>query len=219
MNIIFDWDGTLFQTAPIYGKAFRKVYQNLVKEGLAKERYFSDEEMSKYLGMNSIDMWNSFMPELAETKKNESSALVGSEMISLIDNDEAKLFDNTKETLDKLVEDGNTLIFLSNCKHKYLEANREKFKLDKWFSDYYCCEDYNFIPKEEIFLSFKDKFKGLFIVVGDRGSDIKVASDNNLLSIGCIYGYGNSDELSEATYLIENIREIPEIIKELNKIH
>ena len=48
MTLIFDYDGTLHNTAHLYGCAFRKSYQQLVKNGYAEKRYYSDKEMSKY---------------------------------------------------------------------------------------------------------------------------------------------------------------------------
>ena len=45
------------------------------------------------------------------------------------------------------------------------------------------------------------------------GSQLKeLAKKHNLFSIGCSYGYGNYDELKEADYIIENIKDIIHIL-------
>ena len=84
MTLIFDWDGTLHNTLHLYGKAFRIAYRELVESGYAPPKYYSDEEMSQYLGMNAPDMWNAFMPELPQEVKKAASDQVGREMVRLI---------------------------------------------------------------------------------------------------------------------------------------
>ena len=46
-TIIFDYDGTIHDSTKIYSDAFRIVYQQMVKEGEAPWREFSDEEITK----------------------------------------------------------------------------------------------------------------------------------------------------------------------------
>ena len=48
--------------------------------------------------------------------------------------------------------------------YKHIEA----FNLNKYFIDFYCSENFNFIPKYEIFECIKKKYQGDFIVIGDR---------------------------------------------------
>ena len=43
---------------------FGKAYRMLVTEGYAQERTFFDKEISQWLGVNTPDMWHSFMPDL-----------------------------------------------------------------------------------------------------------------------------------------------------------
>ena len=38
---------------------------------------------------------------------------------------------------------------------------------------------------------------------------------NNLMSIGCGYGYGSEDELKDADLIVNSIYEIPDAVKKL----
>lgn len=211
--IIFDYDGTLHNSIKIYKPAFMKAYDYLVVNGYAKKREFEEEEeISKFLGLSAKDMWNTFMPNLPKCEKEKCSSIIGESMIEYIDKGKAKLYDGTIETLNKLNEYGYKLIFLSNCKSSYMNKHIEKFNLNKYFIDFYCSEDFHFIPKYEIFKFIKEKYQGDFIVVGDRFVDIELAKKHNLFSIGCSYGYGNDDELKDADYIIENIKDIIHIL-------
>ena len=216
MTLIFDWDGTLHNTLHLYGKAFRIAYQELVEGGYAPPRYCSDEEMSQYLGMNAPDMWNAFMPNLPQEVKSAASNRVGREMVQLIEQGEAVLYDGVPAMLDQLQGQGHTMVFLSNCKHAYQEAHRRQFELDRWFSGYFCCEDYDFRPKEEIFPLISAQFPGPYLVIGDRASDFKVAQAHGLKSIGCGYGFGTQAELNMASIVVRSCRDIPYFIKILS---
>lgn len=205
MTIIFDFDGTLHNTKRLYGCAVRKVYDWLVEGGYANEHYYSDDDLSVYLGVNAPDMWKSFMPSLPEDIKNQASMMIGQEMIRRINAGEAVLYDGIPEALDTLRGMGLKLSVLSNCRTAYMDAHRNYFGLDKWFDNYYCAEAYGFIPKEKIFLSVKKESPGeAFIMVGDRASDFLVSKTHSIPFIGCSYGFGTAEELAGAGIIISS---------------
>lgn len=211
--IIFDYDGTLHNSIKIYKHAFMTAYDYLVDNGYAKKREFSEQEISKFLGLSAKDMWNTFIPNLPKCEKEKCSSIIGESMIKYISEGKAQLYNGVIETLNKLNEYGYKLIFLSNCKSSYMYKHIEAFNLNKYFIDFYCSENFNFIPKYEIFECIKKKYQGDFIVIGDRFVDIELAKRYNLFSIGCGYGYGNYNELKDADYIIDNFKDIISIIE------
>ncbi|MDV4149256.1 HAD-IA family hydrolase [Clostridium sp. AL.422] len=211
-NIIFDYDGTLHNSIKIYEPAFNKAYKYLVEKGYTEEKVFKDKDIKKWLGYNSIDMWNEFMPNLAREEKEKCSLIIGSAMIEYLNKGNAELYDGALEILNELKHRGYRLIFLSNCKVEYMNKHKKIFKLDNYFTDFYCAEQFDFIPKYKIFKLIKKKYEGDFIVVGDRFVDIEMATVNNVHSIGCSYGFGNNDELKNATVIAKDIKDIKELI-------
>ena len=216
-NIIFDYDGTLHETSYIYYPAFLSAYKYLVESGYRQKRNFEVKEVTKWLGYNKYEMWESFGPDLPKEVKDHASDIIGEEMIHLIKNGTARLYPGIEETLTKLVKDGYRLIFLSNCKNIYMETHRKKFNLDRFFTDYFCAEDYNFKPKYEIFKDLKSNYQGEYIVVGDRFHDIEMAKKHNLLSIGAGYGYSQDGELKSADYIITSPGDLYPTIKKLKQ--
>lgn len=214
-TIVFDWDGTLHNTKKLYGKSFRHAYKWLVSEGLAPEREYTDDDVTIYLGMNPYDMWNKFMPDLDADKKQHGAKLIGSRMDEIVSEGNAVLYDGVTETLDKLKEQGYSLVILSNCRHAYMEAHKKAFALERWFDGFYAAEDYNFIPKDEIFKKVMEEHKGDFVMVGDRKADIDTGVKNQVYTIGCTYGFGNAKELEEADILIDNITKLPDVLKKV----
>ena len=214
-NLIFDYDGTLHQSILTYEPAFRKAYQWLADGGYVQPRDFTTDEISYWLGFNSTDMWNAFQPGLDPEIREKARAMIGEEMARRIENSEGALFPGTEEALLTLREQGHTLIFLSNCRVHYMERHRRVFGLDRFFHRYFCCEEFGFIPKYEIFKRFAGQFTGPFVVIGDRFHDIETAVQNGLLSVGCSYGYGSAEELSAADILIDNISQLPAAVEKL----
>jgi len=50
------------------------------------------------------------------------------------------------------------------------------------------------------------------VVVGDRFYDVESGKANGCITIGCLYGYGKRDDFVDADFLIEDIRELKELL-------
>ncbi len=214
-NLIFDYDGTLHQSMLTYAPAFRATCKMLAEQGYMAEKDFTDDEISYWLGFNSTDMWNQFLPHVPAEIRENARIFLGQDMGNRIENGQGALYANAEKVLAELKSQGHTLIFLSNCRVKYMERHSRVFGLNRFFDYFYCCEEYDFIPKYQIFRLFSLQHKGQYIVIGDRFHDIETATENFLKSIGCGYGYGNPDELSKADIIVSDITEIPEAVKNL----
>lgn len=211
-NIILDYDGTIHDCAAIYIPAFHVGYKHLTDNDLAPHRNFSDSEITQYLGYSVKDMWDTFMPELADEHKKTCAGIIGNHMRILTEKGYSKLYDGAENMLKKLKNNGHRLIFLSNCTRDYMNLHRENHQLDRFFDAFYCTEDFGFKPKYEIFPFINQKYDDEFIVVGDRFLDIEIARQHSLKSVGCVYGYGKNEELDNADVIVSSVNEIPEAI-------
>ena len=106
---------------------------------------------------------------------------------------------------NELKKRGHRLVFLSNCKRAYMQAHDMEFGLNRFFDGFFCCEDYDFAPKSEIFERIQEEFPSSYIAVGDRRGDINLPAD---FRIGCLYGFGTTEELDLADVLINSIEEL-----------
>ena len=206
--LIFDYDGTIHNTLHIYEPSFRRTFKWLVDEGYTEYRDISSERIASWLGINSVDMWNSFLPDLPDDIKAQASAMTGQGMTERILSHQASWYEGATEVLDALKADDYEMYVLSNCKIAYRDANMKEFGMDRWFKDFIACESYGFAPKTEIIKKLSPKINAPLIIIGDRDKDIECAKACNGVSIGCLYGYGSEEELSNADYLIKDIREI-----------
>lgn len=207
-TIYFDFDGTLHNSIKIYSPAFRKAYDFLVENKKAEPREWKDEEISRWLGYNRIEMWNDFMKDLDETYKERAGAIIGSEMHNQILSGNGCLYDNSTEVLQSLKKMGFKLVFLSNCSVRYMKAAIATFNLDYYFDQMICSEMYDFIPKHEVLKIIKDNYLMNQVIVGDRFHDIEAGIENGIYSVYCDYGYGAEKEGDMASERIKDIREI-----------
>ncbi len=219
--LIFDYDGTIHETMRIYEPAFRSTFAWLVENGWAKEREIPARQVAGWLGMNSREMWQSFLPELPEPVQRKAAAMTGHVMAEGIRAGKAAWYPGAEEALDRLKAEGYTLVVLSNCRVEYRRTSWEVFGMGKWFSEFYDCETYGFAPKTEIIREVEKKYGPPSAVIGDRRSDLDCAKAAGCLFIGCAYGFGTSKELEGASALAESVRELPELASRLllnNKI-
>lgn len=210
-TIFFDYDGTLHDSMKIYAPAFRKAYENLVEMGLADEKRWSEDEISKWIGYNPKEMWKNFMPHLSQELRDRSSETIGAEMNRLIELGHPVLYKNALETLSYLKSKGYTLVFISNCRKSYMESHRKLFNLDDYFTSMICSEGYNYIPKEDILKIVLHSYPKEWAIVGDRGKDIDAGKKNGIMTIGCNYGFGSNEELQPSDIRINDIAELRDI--------
>lgn len=214
-TLVFDYDGTIHDTIAIYESAFRQCYGWLLENGYAKKQEIPTERIAGWLGMNSRDMWDSFLPELPEEIKEEASRKIGDSMVDQIRTHQAKWYCGAGKVLDELKSDGYPMLVLSNCKIAYREANWKEFGMGQWFLDFYDCESFGFAPKTEIIKEVQKHFEPPFIVIGDRRSDLECAASCGGAFIGCRYGFGGEKELEGANLFADSILKLPQQIRKL----
>ena len=217
MNLLFDYDGTLHDCARIYCPAFRSVDAGLTALGMVPAKARTDEEITRWLGYGAREMWQQYAPQLSEAEREKGSAAIGASMLKSVREGRAALYPHTEETLDAMKKAGHTLLFLSNCKTAYLEAHREHFHLDRWFSGFFCTEQFGWQPKTAVFPAIRERFPGEYVVIGDRFHDMAIAEAYVLKAVGCLYGYGSVEELRVATVLISGIEELVGAVERLSQ--
>ena len=96
----------------IYGPAFRKAYYYLVENKLAESRDWEEKEISYWLGFNSQEMWEIFMPGLPKEIRERCRQTIGDEMKLQIEEGRAILYEGAIETLGYLKNKGYHLSLL-----------------------------------------------------------------------------------------------------------
>lgn len=116
------------------------------------------------------------------------------------------------EMLDQLRKKGYHTAVCSNAEQNYIEEVLERLKLNRKID-----KIRPIIPGKEKVHSLKvfleDTTPEFALMVGDRIYDIEAARENQIKSVGCLYGCGTHEELREADYLVEKPMEILNILE------
>ena len=209
--ILFDLDGTITDS----GEGITKSVQYALK-------YFDIlvdnlESLRKFIGpplKESFKEYYKFDEEKANValkKYREYYADKG-----IYEND---LYDGIIEVLDKLKQNGKTIILATSKPEVYAKQILEYFKIDKYFT-FVAGSDFEEtrVRKGDVIKYALEGAKiselSKVIMVGDREHDIIGAKENNIKSIGVLYGFGDVIELTQARaeYIVNNTNELLNIL-------
>jgi phosphoglycolate phosphatase len=206
--VIFDMDGTLFQTETVLVPALHKTFDRLRCEGL----WQGDTPVEKYLqilGVPLPEVWRRLMPKADEAVRRQADAWFLEDIIDEIEQGNGRLYPEVLTTLAELVKQGIPLFVASNGRQRYLAAIRTAFQLERYFIDFYSLDRFSLPSKSTLVKQLLNDYQiERAVMVGDRCSDIEAAKDNGIWSIGCRFGFANDEELRGADVIIHQFSEI-----------
>ncbi len=204
--IIFDLDGTLYQTHLGLLSAVNRAYTEL---GLTSP---SEQDVLNLIGETSENFFAKLIKPNNQAIKRELADKI-SHYEKLYAKKQGRLYDKTLETLVELKNNNYQLALCTNGSESYVANILATYDLGKYFS----------------FVKHKDPVKnkaqhvkdivteskaGLVVMVGDSDHDIAAARVNKVVSIGARYGY-RQHTISGADYFIEDITEIVSLVYQL----
>ncbi|MBK3494255.1 HAD hydrolase-like protein [Viridibacillus sp. YIM B01967] len=213
-TIIFDMDGTLFQTNLILEPALETTFNVLRNRGLWNDKT-PIEEYREIMGVPLPVVWETLLPQHSQKIRSEANTVFHEQLVQHIQAGNGALYEGVEATLESLANNYD-LYIASNGQVEYLQAIVEKYRLDRWIKRTYSIQEIMSDSKSEL-------VKGLVLennisygcVVGDRISDIKAAKDNQLIAIGCQFDFAKLSELEQADFVIQHISEVTSIIRVL----
>ena len=112
--LVFDYDGTLHETMRVYKPGIGGAVKWLRSEHGIAVNMPSDRRIKKWLGMNTAEMWEDFMPGLPPSLKQEAGRLVGRIMHEEIRAGHGRWYPGVKERLNILKQEGYAMGVFSN---------------------------------------------------------------------------------------------------------
>lgn len=198
MILVFDFDGTIHNTEITYKKAITESLSELNLD-------INDFDFKSFIGMGPKDVWDIILKD--DSDKTPYIKKNGDRIIKYM-KESGELYDGAIETLSYL-KDKYDLFILSKCRRVYMEAAREKFGLDSFFSKYLIGEDYDYLEKYKI---LRKEIKEDYIIIGDRREDMEAGLKNNQRAIFAAYGYGSPSEADGVNISISSIKELNDIL-------
>ncbi|WP_048883171.1 HAD hydrolase-like protein [Bacillus sp. 445_BSPC] len=209
--IIFDMDGTLFQTNLILEPALEETFDILRKENLWDTKT-PIEQYRKIMGVPLPVVWETLCPNHTLEIREKSNEVFHKKLIELIKAQKGALYADVERTLNKLSEK-YPLYIASNGQIEYLQAIVETYNLDRFIQNTYSIQLIKSGHKSDLVQMVKSQNQiGKGYVVGDRSSDISAAKDNELIAVGVNFDFAQEDELKQADFVVNNFKEILELV-------
>ncbi|MGP4066030.1 HAD family hydrolase [Oceanobacillus sp. M65] len=207
-SLIFDMDGTLFQTDKILELSLDDTFAYL----RSKSEWNADTPIDKYreiMGVPLPKVWEALLPDHSRKVREEVDSYFLERLVENIRNGNGSLYPNVKEVFRHLIENDCSIYIASNGLVEYLQAIVKHYNLDHWVTETFSIQQIDSLNKSDLVQSIIKKYditKGA--VIGDRLSDINAAKDNGLVSIGCNFDFAQEGELSQADFVIDDLIEL-----------
>jgi phosphoglycolate phosphatase-like HAD superfamily hydrolase len=215
--IIFDLDGTLFQTEKVGVPAFQETFRVLKEAGMYRGDLPSVEKIQSVFGMTHEELWQTLLPDAGVDIRHKADQIMLEQELKLFREGKGELYPGVKETLLALKERGFPLFIASNGVGPYVRGALEAKDLLSIFSGIYTAGDHQTKSKVDLvgLLKEQHRIKEGFMV-GDRSSDVEAGKQNGLFVIGCRYAgfpqFGQRDELAGADFVISSFAEILDVV-------
>lgn len=210
--VIFDMDGTLFETDTLLIPVHQRVFRTLREEGLYVEETPPVERLLGCLGMLLEDIWKNVMPDSSEQARKRADVLLLQYELEGLAAGEGQLYPHVADTLAELKERGAKLFVASNGLEEYVKGVAEHRGIASLFDGIYSAGEYGTVSKVDLVARLLQDHglssDGVWMV-GDRSSDVEAGRSNGLVTVGCAYAtYGRAAELEGADIRISDFREL-----------
>ncbi|WP_312908947.1 HAD hydrolase-like protein [Tissierella praeacuta] len=214
-SIIFDMDGTLFQTNKVLEISLLETF-NCLESINEWNGEMPIEKYRKIMGAPLPKVWEILLPDHSQEVRKFTDSFFLKVLIENIKNGKGALYPHVEDVFSYLRDNNWSIFIASNGLKEYLKTIVSFYQLDNWIFDFYSIEEIESLDKSNLVEFILRKYniqKGA--IVGDRISDINAAKDNGLVSIGCNFDFAREEELSKADYVIDDLIELKSIIHKL----
>ncbi|MCP1188492.1 HAD hydrolase-like protein [Priestia flexa] len=206
-SLIFDMDGTLFQTDKILELSLDDTFNHLRSLSL----WDTDTPIDKYreiMGVPLPKVWEALLPNHSNEVKKQTDSYFLERLIDNISSGKGALYPNVKEVFSYLKKNNYSIYIASNGLVDYLQAIVNYYDLDKWVTETFSIQQIQTLDKGDLVQTILKKYDiKNAAVVGDRLSDINAAKDNGLIAIGCNFDFAQASELAQADFVIDELIE------------
>jgi phosphoglycolate phosphatase len=204
-SIIFDLDGTLWDSTGNVAKAWQKAKEQV---GYVKED-FTRDVIRSITGMTYNSIFEKLVPYLDEEKHNEFKTLCAGYELEILNIEGGELYPELDATL-KYLQTKYKLYIVSNCQSGYIEVFFKISGMDHYFLGHQCYGTKNQPKAENILDIINDHNLKAPLYIGDTMGDYSAATKAGVPFIFAAYGFGVVEEDQSAT--IHQFAELGDIL-------
>lgn len=188
-SIIFDMDGTLWDSAENVAKSWNKV----LKKEPDVDITVTASDVKGVMGMPMDEIAAEVFPHVSKGRQMELLDACGSNENDYLKKHGGNLYPGVEETLKRLSET-HRLFIVSNCQSGYIEAFLEYYNFAPYFTDILCWGETKLSKGETIKLLMEKNQISDAVYVGDTQGDCNSAYEAGAKFIYAAYGFGKVDK-------------------------
>lgn len=204
-GIIFDMDGTLWDSAASVAGCWTEVLKNRYR-GI---RTVTEEDLQSVMGLTMDKLAAALFPNVEESRRMQMLEDCCDAENAYLEQHGAVLYDGLEEVLKELQEKYH-LYIVSNCQSGYIEAFLTYYGFGHYFEDIECYGN-NQLKKGDNIRNVVER-NGLekAVYVGDIQGDYDASCEAGVAFIHAAYGFGTIEQEVEK---IASLRELLECVK------
>lgn len=214
--LIFDLDGTLFQTESVSFPAMERTFARLRAQGLTSLPTPSHAEQTDCYGLTMEQIWQRLLPGHPREILLLADRYLAQEEVRLLREGRGRLYPEVAETVAQLSQGGYALAVASNGGDAYVQAVIDTCGLRPYFQLVASAgalgthDKADLVAKAARVLEQATALSSpvCAFMVGDRASDVAAGRKNGLATVGCLYGYGRPGELADCDHTIRRFSEL-----------
>ena len=188
LGIIFDMDGTLWDSA----KAVAESWTEVVAREYTPERVITEDEIKRVMGLTMDKLAAQIFPELSESRRLQLLDVCGREENEYLRTHGAIVYPKVEETFQKLREKYH-LYIVSNCQSGYIEAFLEYYGYGRYIEDIECYGNNGLVKGDNIRKVVDRNRLTKAVYVGDIQGDYDASMQAGVEFIHAGYGFGTVD--------------------------
>lgn len=211
---MFDMDGTLYYSEYIAIPAFKETFAELNNMGLYTGPVPTDDVLLHQLGKTLDKIWEELLPGTTLETRQKADQIMLDKEIELIKEGKSVFYPDVEATLRLIKNKGYDIFVMSNGLEEYIDAIVKYSGFAELFTDLYSAGRFQTKSKSDLVAKLLKDYPNYteIYMIGDRSSDVQSGLDNDIPVIGCLFGYGNLDELKGSKYLVENFKSIGDLL-------
>ena len=201
--VIFDVDGTIWDSAKEVAEAWTEAFQNYPE---SKGRVLTAADLEPYMGLTMEAIGEGLLPGLEKERREEIMCYAMEYENIYLAKHPGRFFPDFVSTVKSLEKAGKKLFIVSNCQSGYIEAMLTAaglaFGEGQIFRDIECFGNTGKSSREKT------------VYLGDTALDRASAKECGIPFIFASYGFGNPESFEEK---ITCLKELPEALERLAK--
>lgn len=189
-GIIFDVDGTLWDSTPIVKDAWNKAIEVFFGENIN----ITADRLKGLFGLPMDDIIADLMPDKTPEERKEFAPTCFEYEHKYLSERAGILYPDWEETLKRLRDKGHPLSIVSNCQAGYIELFLEKTGFGYLIEDHLCPGDTDKLKADNIrIICERNGYKNP-IYVGDTQMDANACKEAGVPIIFADYGFGKVEQ-------------------------